>query len=303
MCVAYLLCRIADTIEDEPDLDEKQRALLYDRFLELVDHPNDDSLTQSFLVAWPDIQFAEAGYKELVYGSRHVLAVFRGLLDAIVAPIRRCVHDMVAGMRTVRPVETRGGIAFYCRDLFGLDAYCHIVAGTVGIMSTALFEWRIGQASDAARGGFQATDRWREDGRRLGLGLQMTNIIKDCRVDAERGVSFIPATYVQTSPGGYVIPPPAMADLLRHTIDHLDAGLAYTLAIPAGETGIRRFLLGSLLPAIATLQVAAPGTSHHPKIDRTTMMEILALITDKATSNADVRAWYECRRSACMIAV
>jgi farnesyl-diphosphate farnesyltransferase len=303
MCVAYLLCRIADTIEDEPDLDDKQRTLLYDRFLEMVDRPNDDSLTQPFLDAWPDIQFAEAGYKELVHGSGQVLAEFRRLPIAIVTPIRRCVHDMVAGMRTVRPMETLDGIAFYCRDLAGLDVYCHIVAGTVGIMSTALFEWHIGQASDAARGDFQATDHWRENGRRLGLGLQMTNIIKDCRIDAERGVSFIPAAYVRTSPGGYVIPPPAMAHLLRHTIDHLDAGLAYTLAVPAGETGIRRFLLGSLLPAIATLDIAAPGTSRHPKIDRTAMMEILNLITDETTSDSDIRAWYKCRRHGCLIAV
>lgn len=301
LCTAYLLCRIADTIEDEPDLDTEQRNRLYGLFLAAVDAPGNDALVPAFLAAWPDIRFSEPGYGELVRGTGHVLEVFRQLPSETIAPIRRCVHDMVAGMRMVRPFETHDGIAFYCPDLAGLDAYCHIVAGTVGIMSTALFEWHILQGDSATRRQFQADEVWRENGRRLGLGLQMTNIIKDCRVDAERGVSFIPHGYVHTnSPCAYTVPPIKMTELLTHAIAHLDAGLTYTLAVPAGETGIRRFLLGSLLPAIATLEVAAAGTSHHPKIGRPVMEEILNLITDEGTTDEHIRDWYAQRKQCAM---
>ena len=89
-----------------------------------------------------------------------------------------------------------------------------------------------------------------------------------------------------------------MSALLGHAVDHLDAGLNYTMAIPAGETGILRFLLGSLLPAIATLQVAASGTSHQPKIDRATMLEILGLITDEHITDERIRQWYEEHKKA-----
>ncbi|MBI4581459.1 MAG: squalene/phytoene synthase family protein [Planctomycetes bacterium] len=294
LCVAYLLCRIADTIEDEPSLDDARRAVLYDAFLAAVDRPADSGAVSRFLAAWPRMSFAEPGYGELVGRTGDVLAVYRELPGELSGPIHTCVHDMVAGMRTVRPLEIRDGIGFVCRDLDDLDRYCHIVAGTVGIMSTAMFEWRLRQAGETA---FQATDAWREQGRRLGLALQMTNIIKDCRVDAGRGVSFIPARHVRSADGGYEVPPASRLALFRHAIGHLDVGLAYTLAVPRREAGIRRFLLGSLLPAIATLEVAAVGRDHQPKIDRPKMAEILALIGDEHTSDAAIAAWYDQHRT------
>ena len=288
LCIAYLLCRIADTIEDEPALDEARRDVLYDALLAAVERPTDREALSTFLAAWPQMQFSEPGYGELVAGTGMVLDVYASMPPGLAPPIDRCVHDMVAGMRAVQPAETREGLAYFCRDLDALDAYCHIVAGTVGIMSTALFEWRCAQTQPD----FGPGARWREAGRRLGLGLQMTNILKDCRVDAERGVSFIPPAYVERTSEGYALAQRSRAALFMHAIQHLDAGLGYTLEVPRGETGIRRFLLGSLLPAIATLEVVAAGTAHHPKIDRAKMVEILELMVDADRTDDALRDWY-----------
>ncbi len=86
------------------------------------------------------------------------------------------------------------------------------------------------------------------------------------------------------------------AGLFERCIEHLDAGLRYTLAVPCGEWGIRTFLLGSLLPAIATLEVAAPGTETHPKIDRARMLEIFDHIKRNVADDEALRGWYsECR--------
>jgi farnesyl-diphosphate farnesyltransferase len=293
MSIAYLLCRIADTIEDEPSLDDARRAILYDTFLAAVDRPDDESALRAFLAAWPPMSFSEAGYGDLVAGTGMVLSIFREFPAELTSPIRRCVHDMVAGMRTVRFVEIKDGLAFICRDLAGLDAYCHIVAGTVGIMSTSLFARRFASTQPA----FVPTDAWREEGRQLGLGLQMTNILKDCRVDAERGVSFVPSTYVERRGGTYQLAASSRLALFRHAIGYLDAGMRYTLAVPREENGIRRFLLGSLMPAIATLEIAAPGTEYHPKIHRDKMAEILDLIVDPATTDAALNEWYAAHRS------
>lgn len=287
LCIAYLLCRIADTIEDEPGLSSSQQAVLYDTFLASVDDPDNSCLLERFLASWPQMTFSEPGYGELVRGTGQVLTVYRELPAELIKPIAQCVHEMVDGMRQVATVETREGIRFFCRDLPDLDRYCHIVAGTVGVMSTALFEWRLGQRGDRT-----GTPAWREQGRRLGLGLQMTNIIKDCRVDAERGVSFIPAAFVNMRDGSYVLADSTRRQVFEHAVAHLDAGFEYTMAIGREETGIRRFLLGSLLPAIATLEVAAKGDAHHPKIDRAKMTEILELITDEAVTDSDLREWY-----------
>jgi phytoene/squalene synthetase len=184
----------------------------------------------------------------------------------------------------------RDGIAFICPDVKALEQYCHYVAGTVGIMSTALFETRLKPL------GLSPGEGWREDGRRLGLGLQMTNIIKDCRVDAQRGVSFIPPDFVASDGSSYRLASPFKLQLMSRCIGHLDAGLRYSLAIPRSETGIRTFLLGSLLPAIATLEVAAPGTEMHPKIDRAKMAEIFECITADVGDDDALRNWYNGHR-------
>jgi farnesyl-diphosphate farnesyltransferase len=296
LCTAYLLCRIADTIEDEPALNEELRSRLFDSFLALVDRPQQEAAVDVFLTLWPRMDFSEAGYGELVRGTANVLEIYRELPSELSRPIRRCVHEMVEGMRNVHPVETGEGIKFFCRDLAELDSYCHVVAGTVGVMSTAMFEWKL------ARHDFVATPVWREQGRRLGLGLQMTNIIKDCRVDAQRSVSFIPRVYVKVSAGGYELALTRREEVFSHAVAHLDAGLDYTLAVPKAEAGIRRFLLGSLLPAIATLEVAAPGTQHHPKIERSKMMEILGLITDEQITDDVLRSWYTDHRTGSLAA-
>ncbi len=285
LCVAYLLCRIADTIEDDPSLTPDAQGRLYDSFLASVDSGD----VNAFLAAWPAIP--EASYGRLVRGAEHVLTAFRGLPEQVRPPIRKCVHDMIAGMRQSRPADMIGGVAFLCRDLAELDVYCHYVAGTVGIMSTALFEQRLAPA------GFVATRGWREEGRRMGLALQMTNIIKDCIIDADRGVSFIPPQYVLLD-GGYRLTPGGRREVIAHALSHLDAAMPYILAIPTCETGIRTFLLGSLLPAIATLEVAAPGTERHPKITRATMADILETIDRNVTDNATLDAWYRTRRAA-----
>lgn len=288
LCVAYLICRLADTVEDEASLTDSQRAMLYDALLAAVDVPERREPAESFRSAWPVVPADE--YGRLVEGTVMVLAAFASLPAAMRGPIRTCVRDMVAGMRRMRPVSYHENVAFFCADMAGLEQYCHYVAGTVGIMSTALFETRLKPPA------FAADAQWREDGRRLGLGLQMTNILKDCRVDAQRGVSFIPPECVEFGPAGYAIARHAAVALFGRCIDHLDAGLRYALAVPRAESGIRAFLLGSLLPAIATLEVAASGTQPHPKIDRAKMQEIFDCLDRSLADNAALQAWFDDHR-------
>ncbi len=296
LCVAYLLCRIADTIEDEPALDDRGRGELYDRFLSAVDQPADASCVAGFQRAWPAI--SDESCARLIAGAGEVLAAFQSLPAAHQTPIRRCVREMIAGMRTIRPVECRNGTSFFCGDLDALDRYCHYVAGTVGIMSTELFEMRFATQGrgdllpQAKSPVFTPSPQWREEGRRLGLGLQMTNIIKDYRVDAARGVSFIPAEYWDWTSRDRQLLPSGSRELIHHAISHLDAGLRYALAVPPDETGIRTFLLGSLLPAIATLELAARGDSHQPKISRSTMGDIFELIDRQICDNKKLSAAY-----------
>ena len=64
-------------------------------------------------------------------------------------------------------------------DDAALDAYCHGVAGTVGLMIVALFD--IGP-------------RWHAAAADLGHAMQLTNICRDVLADAEAGRRYLPAT-------------------------------------------------------------------------------------------------------------
>ena len=59
-----------------------------------------------------------------------------------------------------------------------LEEYCHLVASVVGLLSIEIF-------------GYQ-NPACREYARHLGLALQLTNILRDVRVDAERGRIYLP---------------------------------------------------------------------------------------------------------------
>jgi len=187
----------------------------------------------------------------------------------------------------MRPMETHHGIEFMCCDLDDLDRYCHHVAGNVGIMATELFMHRFGDSE------FAATDEWREDGRRMGLGLQITNIIKDCHTDAERGVSYIPSRYVDITRPEYRLIPSGKADLIKHAIKYLDSAMQYVQAVPYTEDGIRQFLLGSILPAIATMELASTGADRNPKISRAQMVDIFDCIEKHTGDNRIHVTWYE----------
>ena len=68
-------------------------------------------------------------------------------------------------------------------DFAGLSHYCHLVAGVVGEVAASIF----GHTSDATL----------EYADRLGLAMQLTNIIRDVGDDARRGRIYLPVSELQ----------------------------------------------------------------------------------------------------------
>jgi len=68
-------------------------------------------------------------------------------------------------------------------DFAGLARYCHLVAGVVGEVSARIFG--------------QAEPRTTEYAHKLGLALQLTNIIRDVGEDAMRGRIYLPVNELQ----------------------------------------------------------------------------------------------------------
>jgi farnesyl-diphosphate farnesyltransferase len=248
---AYLLCRIADTIEDEPALSPPETLAFLQRFSAAVAGRGEAApLAREIEQRLTDRTLATE--RELVANMERVLRVMASLNEPQRVAIHRCVELMCYGMPRFQFSASIKGLA-HSSDL---DDYCYYVAGVVGEMLTDLF---CDYSPEIAR-------------RRAALsavaasfaqGLQMTNILKDVWEDRSRGVSWLPQD-VFTRHGvdlaettGDPFDPRFAAgfrELVALAHAHLRNALDYTLLIPSKETGIRRFCLWAIGIAVLTLR-------------------------------------------------
>ena len=248
---AYLLCRTADTIEDEISLDPDQKKHFSDRFVAVV--AGQDSAAAFAAALTPLLSSATTdAERTLVDAMPRVIEVTHNLGARQRAAIERCVRIMCDGMPAFQRHARLSGLA----DVGELDRYCYYVAGVVGEMLTDLF-CAYSPEIDARRARLASLST------SFGQGLQMTNILKDTWEDRRRGVCWLPRDVfcragleLETLTAGRdgAALGAAIDELIGIAHAHLRDALAYTLTIPAQETGIRRFCLWALGLAVLTLR-------------------------------------------------
>lgn len=255
---AYLLCRIADTIEDEPALSPGETLALLERLKGVVAGRGDPTL----LAMEVDKRLSEStlpAERELIRHMARVLKVTASLAAPQRAAIQRCVELMCYGMPRFQSTASLRGLARKA----DLDEYCYYVAGVVGDMLTELFcDYSEGVAVHRAELSRRAVS--------FAQGLQMTNILKDVWEDRSRGACWLPQEVF--TPHGIDLArlspesrdarfDAAMLELIGVAHAHLRNALDYTLLIPGTEVGIRRFCLWAIGLAVLTLQKIAknPG--------------------------------------------
>ncbi len=248
---AYLLCRIADTIEDEPALPPEQTLAFLERFKAVVAGRADASPLAAEVEAHLSNRTL-ATERDLVVHMARVLNVTASLNPSQRAAIQRCVELMCYGMPRFQSTASIRGLPHKA----DLDEYCYYVAGVVGEMLTELFcDYSDGAARN--RAGLQSL------AVSFAQGLQMTNILKDVWEDRSRGACWLPQevftphqvdlarlTPTPRNPGFDA----GMNELIGVAHAHLRNALDYTLLIPGKQTGIRRFCLWAVGLAVLTLQ-------------------------------------------------
>jgi farnesyl-diphosphate farnesyltransferase len=247
----YLLCRIADTIEDEVALDAEQKRHFAEQFIDVVAgrSPAEPFAAKLHLLLSSRTIEAE---RDLVRNSAVVIRVTHSFAPAQRAVLERCVAIMGEGMAWFQANQSRAGLP----DLPHLDAYCYYVAGVVGEMLTELF---CDYSNDIARNRPQLLVL----AVSFGQALQMTNILKDLWEDRSRGACWLPQDVFREfgfdlknlSRGHHDV---AFAHALRKLIGiahwHLRNALAYTLLLPRDERGLRKFCLWAIGMALLTLR-------------------------------------------------
>jgi farnesyl-diphosphate farnesyltransferase (EC 2.5.1.21) len=138
----YLLCRIADTIEDDPDLPWEKKAYWQAEFLKVVEGAGDATAFAAAFGADLSAAMPEAEH-DLIRHTPEVVAITHSFTLAQRSALSRCVRIMGMGMAEFQQHASLQGLA----DMAEMDRYCYVVAGVVGEMLTSLFvdmsrDWR-----------------------------------------------------------------------------------------------------------------------------------------------------------------
>jgi farnesyl-diphosphate farnesyltransferase len=255
ICVGYLLCRVADTVEDArhipPDeqvtlLEMYRRALdphsgtdignfraAVDPWLPVKDDRNgpDDGQGDGWNIdGWRDE--ADADDWRLVAHAPRVVRAFEAFDPTAREAIREPIRDLVGGMAMFieRHADT-GGIRV--ETVEELEEYCWYAAGTVGTLITNLL------TRDTSP---RRTRRLRANDRSFALLLQLVNVAKDVTDDYhEENNVYLPATWLRehgVEPDGVCDPEnaSAVAAVIRriagHARDYAGDARAYLEAMP-----------------------------------------------------------------------
>jgi farnesyl-diphosphate farnesyltransferase len=246
---AYLLCRIADTIEDDAHALPERKLVLLDRLMASFDDPD---LAASLSVATVK---GEAAHVRLVEHTHLVLEMFHTLPDRSKATVKQWVGEMVRGMKEFIGLYPQG---IRIKTLAEYKQYCYYVAGTVGHLLTDLWY----EHSDAIDRDNYTVLLHRCEA--FGQALQTVNILKDIAWDAVHENSiYVPAADLDAKGSSHqlLLDPDrrsqnlaALSSLMDLARSDLDEALAYLLTVPKRAVSIRLFCILPLLFAYATLR-------------------------------------------------
>lgn len=300
ICVAYLLCRIVDTIEDDAVVKDAARDGLFDRFDRLMSDDSADPIDLERGTIDLRLGHGTPDY-DLCRESGRVFRCFRALPLEQRAAIRPHVLEMSRGMREfTRRADAVGKLRL--RDLPELERYCYFVTGTVGKLLTALFELEVPDLPEQLKTPIRAR------AISFGLALQLVNIVKDVATDHMRGDCFLPeALAAEEGLGLDRLLDAGQRDrgvaLIRRICargrDHLRRAEEYTLLWPAREGAeVRLFCSVPLALALATLREVELGEDtlrpgKTPKVSREVVAEIFGSAHEAIHDDAALMAFFE----------
>jgi farnesyl-diphosphate farnesyltransferase len=248
---AYLLCRIADTIEDDGAAGAARKADLFDAFRRALE---DEAAANAFPGLAQDIT-GDRAHVDLVRHTDLVCLLLRSLPPRTRERVVHWVAEMVTGMKKFVALYPNG---IRIQTLAEYREYCYYVAGTVGCMLTEL--WREHAPSVGEREYAQLWERC----QKFGEALQTVNILKDIAWDAEHeNAIYIPARSLAEYGSSHDTllsaahlegNRAAVASFIELAWRDLDEALEYLYRVPRRALAIRAFCVLPLLYAYATLR-------------------------------------------------
>jgi farnesyl-diphosphate farnesyltransferase len=293
LCLAYLILRVADFLEDNDYMPAGRKVAL--------------------LALWNRILAGQAPAAELVAALAD-----RAPQDAD-AEAARQAPEILAALRRLPPA-LQNHVLVHCRHTTqgmarwvargpdipaedDMDDYMHEVAGRVGYLVTDIFAWYSGWVR-SRRGALMPL------AREFGLALQTVNVIRGLRKDYERGWIFVPESFcaavhlrrTDLFDPAYQLQALQVLDMLSDKAErHLHAALAYVKALPRWLHGLRLACIWPLLFAVRTLAISRHNVNVLIGEVKMTREEVQAIVRDSTLfgwSNAWLDQYVERLRAA-----
>lgn len=294
--LAYLYLRIADTVEDDPDMKASEKEVVLGLFGEIfrTAELREDAVAafeHSLPESW---RKSEHPYMNLCLHTHVVVPLLKELPETYAAPVRAVTMEMCHGMAkfALRQEAALSSGWFTLESVADLDEYCYYVAGIVGKMLTNLF------AADTCLIGDRCKTEMQKLDVSFGLALQVANIVKDCVEDSGRRVCFVPEEICRRhgfahSYEMFDVPTDVairadfdkrraavMGELVKKAWGHLDDAIAYTKLLPNVKMRTRIFCLWPLFMAAENMKLIGNGASlfvsdKKVKITRDTVKRII----------------------------
>lgn len=258
VAIGYLLFRMADTFEDTPYLNEKEKIEALKRFSSLFENPKDKNELYSGYKELKYLWKEESPEKKLIEEGEKVFDALYSLPVDYRKTIYPFLKESIDGMAMFQERKLNSSQKIYqLKDIEELEEYCYYVAGVVGKMLTEIFSLR------AELRPYKEELKRYEIG--FGLGLQFTNILKDFSRDLNRGWCYIPKKVTnklnlsfeelkQNQNKRRLI-----KEILPWVISYFNDSISYINLIPLSASDIREFCIIPLVLAYRTVKSLYQG--------------------------------------------
>jgi farnesyl-diphosphate farnesyltransferase len=299
---AYLLCRVADTLEDTPYLSSTEKST---RLLKLNDLLIGAAKGRRFdfnavSSIYESLSSSESDDHKLLSESIRLFEILDTLPRSHKKIIYRWVAEMAEGMAEYSKLGGKEKDSVVSlKDIADWDRYCYYVAGTVGHMLTELFISHYGFENYISKG-------LKKLGKSFGLGLQKVNVIKDVPDDRERRVCYLPGDILskhgldatklkERSEAARIIP--FVNEIVALAVPHLDDAVEYAILIPRHLKGVRMFLIVPVYLAIETLALIKSNpvqamTGPPVKLSRKDVTRLVDGAASRVGSNKRLMEYY-----------
>jgi len=285
--LSYLLFRVSDCIEDNPDLAFEQKDELLQIWSQVLRNSEEPVIFTSRIdhldPTDPEVCVAQKA-EDLI----ELLHSFHPELQELI--VTHCVNSaqgMAKWQRLGPSIQTE-------QDL---DDYMYHVAGLVGYLMTNIFSFFIRSVEKQKSSMLPLA-------RQVGLGLQTVNVIRGIREDYSRGWIFIPESYLNRegiSREQFFLSEfedKALAiinRLIAKAEKHLEYGLDYISSFPFWLHRVRLSCIWPLFFAIKTLAVSRDNPEvirSEVKISRNDVFDIMRSTTLLGWSGSWLQRYY-----------